>query len=77
MNPCRVQHTAGWLGIVKGNRQIMALDKPKAPTVDTDPKQATESDLHDLAAKSNPPSKQAMKNFEELTYKFWGMLRSA
>ena len=56
----------------------MALDKPKdPPKVDPDPKQETESDLHDLAAKSNPPSKQAMKNFEELTYKFWGMLRSA
>ena len=55
----------------------MALDKPNAPTVDTDPKQATEAELQELEAKSNPPSKQAMKNFEELTYKFWGMLRSA
>ena len=56
----------------------MAQDnQAKPPKVDPDPKQAIESDLHDLAAKSNPPSKQAMKNFEELTYKFWGMLRSA
>ena len=33
-------------------KQTMALDKPKAPTVDTDPKQATESELQELAKKS-------------------------
>ena len=37
-------------GIAKG--KTMALDKPKAPTVDTDPKQATEAELQELAKKS-------------------------